>query len=593
MSKGGSRKWTIGGTEKLPVLAAAAAFSSVVVLSGGFYEYAAMTSGLIAVIAAFLFLRSRERCLCATHYDSAGSGGGKTGVIRRLNVKLLIPVLFLLYTWMVTVWSVDAPMNLVGSMRLAPCLVWLYLCFLLTDREKAEILSFVPFLGTAVTLTAGLSFFFEPAKALFWRADRLGGTFQYANTCALFLLLGLVILYRDWEKGGKGAANRRRSAVLFRFVFPAGVLLAGLLMTGSRSMLLLFLLWIPVTGFRRGKREGMLAVAAVMGAFLLILLFVGLGGSTQNIGRITTFFTADSTILGRLLYWKDAVRLLVRRPFGLGASGYYYLQPVFQHGVYTTRYVHNDYLQTALDYGIVPALALAGYLICQILRGRQSALQKELLVLMLVSAFADFHFQYLSLLFLLILCLDPGSGDQDRARLKRATKSQLWEIRIELAGAFLVFGCLLIPFTALRLHDCERCLYWLPHETQAELELLNTAETQERAQVLAEALLSHNVYIGAAYKNLGYVAFLKGDGRTAMEEMDRMIAIRRYDVREYRAYDEMLLQIADQAVLSGDQDLQREALERRESLRTQLAQLEETTDPLAFRLRDVPVFTWE
>ena len=84
------------------------------------------------------------------------------------------------------------------------------------------------------------------------------------------------------------------------------------------------------------------------------------------------------------------------------------MQPMVQTGVYTTRFVHNDFLQIMVDYGIPVFLLMAVYLGYQIFKGKQTSLQKEILILLLLASLMDFHLQYMSSLMLLVLCLDLG-----------------------------------------------------------------------------------------------------------------------------------------------------------------------------------------
>ena len=56
--------------------------------------------------------------------------------------------------------------------------------------------------------------------------------------------------------------------------------------------------------------------------------------------------------------------MLLKRPAGLGYMGYYFLQPSVQSAAYTTKFVHNDFLQIGLDGGMI-AMILAVILFIQ------------------------------------------------------------------------------------------------------------------------------------------------------------------------------------------------------------------------------------
>ena len=85
----------------------------------------------------------------------------------------------------------------------------------------------------------------------------------------------------------------------------------------------------------------------VMTGWIIGLTIIGIviTGSYQNMGRYLTIFTHNSTLWGRILYQIDGLKMLLKRPAGLGYMGYYFLQPSVQSAAYTTKFVHNDFLQ--------------------------------------------------------------------------------------------------------------------------------------------------------------------------------------------------------------------------------------------------------
>ncbi|MCR5178849.1 MAG: O-antigen ligase family protein [Lachnospiraceae bacterium] len=612
--------------DKLTIVLYRALLFVVVMLSGGFYMYSAMLAGLLscALILVMSFRRQRMRAMFVRSVSASAPASVRAGILSRLNLCTALPVAIILISPVISVWAVDAPLHMEGVLRLAALIAWLGACNQLDEDEKTDVLSFVPVIGLVVTGTGIAARFFPAFTDRLWQADRLGGPFQYSNTCALFLALGLVISIKQEKRKIISAA-----------------LMAGILLTGSRSVLVLLFLWgVVICIFDRKRIRGFLISTALV-AFSA-LSFFALTGNLQNIARILTLGSYKSTAFGRLLYYRDAFRMLGKFPFGLGFSGYFYIQPAYQNGVYTTRFVHNDYLQTALDLGILPAVVLMGWLLWQVFRGKQSVLLKELLIFMLAAAVTDFHFQYFSVMMLAVLCLDHGddkahgeTGNADSDGLKKrrdlpawntagTARSRLIENRILMIPVMIGFAYFLTAFTFLRMHDYDKTLDFYPHETEAELALMKqigfaadkiskqggdaasvgTAVTQvanmhaleylatEKAEALATDVLSHNAYAAQAVKYIGYAAYLRGDFGEAMHMMDRMISVMRYHVEEYEAYDIMLQGIAETSAASGDRDTCGDALERRDMLRQKLQALRETTDPLAYRLRDKPVFEW-
>ena len=118
------------------------------------------------------------------------------------------------------------------------------------------------------------------------------------------------------------------------------------------------------------------------------------GAGEQNIGRIFTVFRYSSTWKGRILYDLDALKMIAKYPFGMGYHGYAYVQGRMQTGVYKTLFVHNDWLQAALDLGILPAVLFAAVMLRQLLKGSQSSMQKQILLLIMLHMLVDFDLQF-------------------------------------------------------------------------------------------------------------------------------------------------------------------------------------------------------
>lgn len=132
-------------------------------------------------------------------------------------------------------------------------------------------------------------------------------------------------------------------------------------------------------------------------------------------------FRYSSTWKGRILYDLDALKMIAKYPFGMGYHGYAYVQGRMQTGVYKTLFVHNDWLQAALDLGILPAVLFAAVMLRQLLKGSQSSMQKQILLLIMLHMLVDFDLQFAAIGLLGLLCLDYGKAE---GSLKKKTKSK-------------------------------------------------------------------------------------------------------------------------------------------------------------------------
>lgn len=554
---------------------------AVLFLYGGFYDWNVTIAGIL-VMATVLLHYIQKKPVCG----------------RRRDLLWGIPVLLLGIQIVTSFWAVDWAENISGILRGVVILLWMYLCMQMGEEGRDRILKSLPNLGFVITAVGLISLLFPRMRTFFWRAERFGGVFQYANTCAFFLFFCLILqteylgnrIFRytgreipgticdnQAEREGKGLRKRERLAVLI-----LGVLVLGMVLTGSRSVLLLFFLWgIYKCVKNRWFRKPFFACAALLLAAGAV--YAGITGSYQNIGRIFTLTTANSTMYGRLLYLSDAVRMIMKHPLGLGYLGYSYMQGAEQTGVYTVRFVHNDFIQLALDYGVVAPILLIIYLGVQFRKGRQSRIKKELLAVLCMASVVDFHLQYLSLWMAAILCLDLEEGVIHKKR------KEIRENYFFLAAGMAVMLYFTIPFTALYFDRPKTALLFFPSYTEAQLAQMKKADSAGEAVAMADAVLAHNPYAADAYDYKAYAAAMEGDYDAACEYKDQVIRLRRYDVSAYKLYDELLEDMIRQCSVEETAEHLRE---RQRELPGQLRELESITSPLAFRTRDVPEFEW-
>lgn len=546
-----------------------------ILLFGGFYDFS--VSAIAVCVVAEIVVHYYEK---------------KPVYRKRKNYILQFPLFLVIWSMIVSFWSLDVSENFLGILRGVTALLWMYRCFLMDEEEKERCFIITPYLGAGMVIFGLLSLLNGKTTAFFWQAKRLGGFFQYSNTCALFCLLGIVVLVQQIQSSNTGVYKEvglfwkviinpaHMKNVLFLFI-----LILGIFLTGSRSVLLLLLVWGTYQALR--VKRFRIPFVVVVGISLIFAYGYGIiTGSSQNIARIFTLFSANSTILGRCLYYIDALSMAVKYPFGLGYMGYYYMQPVMQTGVYTTRFVHNDFIQLLVEYGFLALVAVLVYLGYQLIKGKQGRQKKELLILICVATLADFHLQYISILMFFVLCLDLGEKNGLRKQ------KELRENYIFCGIGLAVSVYLTVAYGCHYMGKDDLALAMLPNYTQAQIEELTVCTDKEHALLLADEILEHNEYVSEAYHSKVYAAAMSGDVEALKRHMDQSLAIRRYDVETYKAYDGLL---ADMIIACNEVGRMEEiaALEEYKNLLPQkLAGLEETTHPIAYKLRDVPVFTW-
>lgn len=537
---------------------------TALLLFGGFYNWN------VAFLGCFICLHS----MMLYH--------GKKNIYKKERRLLLwIPEIIVVFQVLVFFWSVDRSAHIAAIMRGVSILLWMNVCFQEKCSSNDKLLFMIPQMGEIMVLIGCMTACFEKVKPLFWRAGRFGGFFQYANTCALFLLLGIVISYVRSDE------NKRCMAAYIRKLVQTAVLILGLLLTGSRGIFILGVLWGILHGikdkkFRRVFISVILSIGIAIGMYYMLT-----GRGTQNISRIFTMLKYNSTFYGRILYDLDGISILRKHPMGLGYMGYYYVQHMMQTGVYTVRFVHNDILQLGLDCGIIPVFLFAGYMTWQFKNGGQSLWKKEVLVIILTASVIDFHMQYIIVDFIVVLCLDLGSQSIRQKRAEKLENSILFGVLMS------VFVFLLIPYMAVYGKRYDIAVQFMPRNTEALQSVMLAADDKDVAVSYADKILQGNRYVADAYNIKAYAAAMENDIESVIRNQDAALKLEKYDADRYYSYDLLLEQLVHQCEEAGQYQKAGQIETKRRERKEQLERLREQTNPIAYKLRDKPKYVWK
>lgn len=468
-----------------------------------------------------------------------------------------------------TLWAIDRGMAFWGFIKFLPLPLFCLALHPLSPEDRPSPAQILPVTGVCMTL---LSFLLSRIGFLapwFLVSGRLAGFFQYPNTFALYLLLGVVMTIEKTEGQWK------------RPVYLA-VLLSGIALSGSRTVFLLLLAVLVYYFLSRRDRSLRLTLAGL--AILLLggtILYTAVTEDVSALGRYLTASFASSTLLGRLLYFRDALPVILSHPFGLGYMGYFYAQGTFQTGVYSVVHVHNDLLQILLDIGWIPSILLIASVAYTLRRSHREKTSPVLLIVLCLHCLFDFDLQYMSVALLLFLLLTPEKADS--IHLPSKTVPTL------ICG---LLGCLCLFFGAvtglfyLKAYDAVLTLY--PACTPARIELLTQADSIESMDQQADRILKTNKYVSIAWSAKARTAYTKGDFTNVMTASRRAIALAPYSNSVYLDYFDMLQTgihlYAENGDTAGADYCRRELLAIPDMI---TAALERTT-PLAWRITEKP-----
>lgn len=480
---------------------------------GGYYEFvSAFFAGVLSIFFLFAVLLRKDKCESVT--DSFWFG----------------LVLFLGYGISIF-YAVDAGAAAEGFAKKSIFFVWGCFLLLLTKEERRKLLSWIPYIGAIMLLFCGIAWFVPAWKDYVFVQNRLSGWFQYANTCGGFLLAGTLVVFQKEHK---------RNVDYILFV----ILLGGILLTGSRSTMLLLILAFVYFFIKKSAMRKWLIIGGGS-LFAIIAGFALFTGNTANIARITTLFTSSSTIYGRALYNFDGMTQLLKKPFGMGYLGFYYIQNKIQTGHYSVRYIHNDWLQIGLDIGLVPMLLILVILIKNLWNMRKNNPYFIVLLVLVLQGCMEFNIEYSVIGLVIMLCLEEESLQVIPAEKLRRISTAV------CAMAVIPLFYISIPL-ALAYGDYNRlALQFYPWETNAKLAILSEVSEEEEAERLAEEILEQNETCSLAYDALAVVAVNEARYEDAVAYMKKSIEYNRFEPQGYEQLEWLLQQIVEQEVVEN------------------------------------------
>ena len=523
---------------------------AVVVAAGGFYAWtAALAGGVLLFYLGYLMRQSGKLRL-------------------RLNYTVSALALILLGYGLGVLWATDHGMAGYGFVKFLPVALYALVLMQHEPEELRDILRIVPWAGAVMTAGTFLLQFVPVISKYVLINSRLTGTFQYANTYALYLLIGCVVLLFDRKPD-------RWTLIL------GAVLVFGIFASGSRTTVVLLGVLIVMFCIRSRNKKYIAGLAALLVAAALVAVGLAAFGVIDS-ARFLTIFSTPATLLERLLYWKDSLVLILSHPLGLGYLGYSTLQNSVQTGVYNTRFVHNEVLQLLLDVGWLPTGVLVSAWIRSFFRKDRDVLSRAVLFTVAAHAMIDFDLQFLSVWLLLIPAMD-------------LTRGREITVKKPLRPAAAICGVLAAISLWLGVGDClytfgltDACLRVTPFYTEAWAQKLEAAATVDELALAADRILALNDDAAIAHNARGDVAFSRGDIAEMVQEKECAISLAPYYREYYCDYFDKVWQVLERYQSMGDAESERVCAEILRSIPQRLAQVRQKTDPIAWKLKHLP-----
>jgi hypothetical protein len=421
-------------------------------------------------------------------------------------------------------YAVDKAMAFLGFVKITTVAGFLLLsCQIEQESDRKAAWGAVAILGgfSVAVCLGGVLFSYITGASYFFLDNRLGGFLAYANTHALWLLLGLVIIVFQ-EK------LRRRHYLLF------ALNLSGICLSISRSIALIALITLALLFVLRPAARRLILTMTISGMALGAAVFL-LRGMQGDFPRLLETPGQAGEWLSRLIYYQDGLRQIAARPFGWGYLGYWYSQPAFQSACYDARFIHNSILQYALDIGVIPALMILGLGLMLIFSRQTPLMEKIILTLICGHSFIDMDLEFSVLLFIICLTIRPAAKftakpDTSPAALKIIKPATPTIILVLLA--LLHVYCGLINYAADK-GPANLALMLYPRHTEVLEQQMMSATTLEEAVPYALRLAQSHEYAFTALDTLARDLYRRGDIQQAAALKLRSIAINRFFAQDY------------------------------------------------------------
>lgn len=436
-----------------------------------------------------------------------------------------------------------------------------------SDEDRPGILDAISYEGAVLAFLSTAAFLYTRFTGGEDLNSRLDGFFEYANTWALYQLVCIVLL----------AFKEKRKPVDY---LSMAVLTLGVFLTGSRGVILLMTLAAVLGGIHAAVKSKK-AIWAILAATVIIAAAFAASLLTKGavLDRIRAISISSSSMNGRLLYWLDGIDILRAHPFGIGYGGYIYMQSAIQTGVYTVRYVHNDYLQAALDGGILAGVLLLVFVCISISRKGLSLRERTVMLLIAFHCFIDFDLQFSGVMLLFLLC---GKGNKAASlSLRRKAPAAVCAFAVILCFAYFA-NVYYFDFRGGSLQS------WQLFPADLELAEKHLAETYSQAssEEYADSIIASTDYSELAWHRKYLAAVQRGDLRGMLTAKYQYLLLNRY---RSKVWNDFTVLLEDAAPSPEDEAL------ITEYARTASEELERTirrTRPLAWKISEKPDFSF-
>lgn len=483
------------------------------------------------------------------------------------DIKFVFILLWSFSYLLTTFWSIDTEFALLGFLKFftVPIFLILLMQYKFTSEQKDKWFDGIAKIGAIMVIIILLVSLFDKIVTgefnIFFHKNRLSGFFGYANSFALFLLIGIII------------TGFKENIKLVDFLVM-NLLLVGIILTNSRGVMVFtaiaYLLILVFNSKSRKKNFINLGVMAVIGLTAVFVMDKGFG----IINRLSSISIYSGEWILRVLYYKDAFTVICSNVFGHGYMAWWYMQKGFQTGVYDTQFVHNGLLQVALDAGVIAALLIVVTFVIGFFDKKVKAIDRVLMLIILGHSLMDFNMEFLAITLVLFMTLEFSNKFEIRKLTLIKTSA------ICLCGIYIFFG---IVETANEFGQYEFSNKLFPTSVALSKEIEQTRDFAKMVKK-AEVLYEKNKYFLNASTVLSQKEQMVGNFDNAYEHELWIIQNRKYKDDSYIKYVAFLEKVIKYYYAMQDYDNMNLYINRLFEVENMINETRENSDKLAYKI---------
>jgi len=489
-------------------------------------------------------------------------------IIFTKDIKFILILIWAASYLVTMLYSADTELAFLGFLKFfsVPLFITLIMQYKYDVEERSQWFEAIGKIGAVMVIICILSIFIGKSDVFFYQ-NRLAGFFNYANSFAMFLLIGLI------STGFKKELRLIDYAVM-------GVLLVGIILTNSRSLMIITAFsYVLVLIFSKVNKKTKLLNSAIMVVVAVsTILIAGAFGVSNRIS--TTSGNASEWVL-RLLYYKDALRMISENIFGYGHMAWWYMQEGLQTGVYDAQYIHNGLLQVAVDAGVIPALLIVIVFIKAFFEKNRNSRDKILMIIILGHALIDFDMEFLAITLPLFMTLEFD---------KLIEIKNIVMAKLGICLGIIVYGFFSIVTVFGKIGAYDKANSIFPYSFNLDKELLNETDSTKMLEI-AEKLYEKNKYFVNSAKILSEKEQAENNYEKANEYEWWIVENKKYTMRNYIEYVKFIEDSIEYYSSRGDIDSIKVCVSKIEAVISRINDVLATSDELAYKIAHKPRLT--